>query len=253
MHRKSDACDVAQNSGLAVYHKAARDNVAEWSGDYESLGVFSLPGLHEFVVGVLKTELSEGSVLDLAAGTGGLSARCMDAGFKVTAADAVPENFKVPGIQTQRVNLDEEHWDIEGAPYHAVLGLEVIEHLENARNFLRGCARLLDHGGLAIITTPNILSPVSKAMFCRTGRYQWFSEDQTTHGHISPVSAWQLQECAVQAGFRVRRTTSYGDAFRAVRTTSWWKMYLLAKFIKLVDSLPSGQGGEILVMILEKK
>jgi len=233
------------------YRQYAGEGAASGECSYNGLRIYSLTGLHEFVARTLQEELPRGSIVDLGAGTGALSARCRDLGFRVTAVDAVVENFRAPGVSVSEMDLDAEHWEVGGAPFDAVLAIEIIEHLENPCGFLRACYALLNPGGLAIITTPNIQNAVSKAMFCRSGRYQWFSETQSREGHITPLSAWQIHQYAEEAGFRVRRTNSFGDPFGAVR--HWWRMRLFAKLIQLIDTLPKEQAGEILVTLLERR
>src|SRR5262245_60539610 len=93
---------------------------------YKGLRIFSLPGLHEFVTRILKEEGRSGSVLDIAAGTGAMSAHCRDLGFEVTATDALAGNFKAPDVPFHEADLDAHDWLIPGAPFDNILAVEII-------------------------------------------------------------------------------------------------------------------------------
>src|SRR5205085_8776424 len=98
--------------------------------------------------------------------------------------------------------LNKPFGPVPGAPFDLIMAVELIEHLENPRHLLRECLGILRPGGRLIVTTPNINSPVSKAMFLRFGTLAWFSDtDYKLRGHITPVSAWQLRHCAEESGF----------------------------------------------------
>lgn len=234
---------------LQPYREMAAETTVN-GNSYRGLRIHSLPGLHEHVSKVLARNLPTGSVVELAAGAGALSLRLFDLGYEVTATDAVAENFKAPGVPFRMIDLDSKNWVLDREPCDAVVAVEIVEHLENARHFLRNCRTLIKPGGIAVITTPNVENPVSKAMFCRTGRGQWFEAKHSQHGHISPQATWQLAEGAEEAGFQVVRVETFGDPFNAVRT--WWKMRIFAQLIAALDGLPKERQGEILVIVLRR-
>jgi hypothetical protein len=92
---------------------------------------------------------------------------------------------------------------------------------------------------------------VSKALLCRFGHGQWFSEDdRRTHGHITPLRAWQFKQCASEAGFRLTDLLSFGDPYENIR--HWWRLKALAHLIDFIDLAPARLKREILIGIFTK-
>jgi len=57
-----------------------------------------------------------------------------------------------------------------------VCAVEIIEHLENPRAFIRELVRLTKPGGLVIVTTPNQLSLLSKLTLILKNQFNAFQE-----------------------------------------------------------------------------
>jgi SAM-dependent methyltransferase len=218
------------------------------TSEYRGLRVFAAPGLHEHVADLAGKHWRAGAeVLDLGAGTGALSLRLADAGFQVTGADLVEENFAArPSAEFVRADLEQDFLAGREGSFAGVAAVEIIEHLENPRRFLRRAAQLLEPGGVLIVTTPNAASPVSKARFVRTGRFQWFTdEDRRDLGHLSPLTPWHLRDALAGAGLELSQLGSFGDARERVR--GWRSLLLLARGIAAL-ARPSGDPrGDLLV------
>ena len=237
---------------FARFVDSGQDTSAD-ENSYKGLRIYARPGLHVFVAELLVSVCSRDSkVLDLAAGSGAFSARCRDLGFQVSAVDAVEGNFKLRDTIPFRVcDLDETFSHLDGAPFDAVVGIEIIEHLENPWHFFRQCFELLHPGGVLIVTTPNTANPVSKAMLCRFGHSQWFSDDdRRAHGHITSLRTWQFKQCASEAGFQLTDLRSFGDPYEGVR--GWWRLWMLARLIDFIKLAPAKLKGEILIGIFAK-
>lgn len=171
---------------------------------------------------VLDLALKErpGRALDLAAGQGPLSYALSRRGFEVTATEIHPAQFRAPNVPCLKLNLN-ERTPFEDQSFDVVLAVEILEHLEAPRAFLREIFRILKPGGLCVVTTPNLSSLPSRLFFLATGCFDLFVpfegrlKDAYSHeadGHISPVPGWMLRYFLKEVGFRLeaeRYTMAY--------------------------------------------
>ena len=81
----------------------------------------------------------------------------------------------------------------------AVVAVEVIEHLENPRQFTRQLVRLAKRGGWVIITTPNQLSLLSLLTLVLKKRFQAF-QDVHYPTHITALLEVDLRRIAAECG-----------------------------------------------------
>ena len=122
-----------------VKHKGSDDTQEQYKG----IPVHTVPGVHQRIGEVLAKHLSPGSrVADLGAGDGALSLRLHDLGFEVVAFDLDTSGWKLKDLPCYQVDFDRDLsiLDTKG-PFAAICAVEVIEHLENPRSFLRGMIR----------------------------------------------------------------------------------------------------------------
>src|SRR5689334_19215196 len=157
---------------------------------YGDLEIFALSGVHEQIAEYAGTFLKKGDrILDLACGSGALCLRLSDSGFDMTGCDGLSEGFRLHGrVPFVRADLNGAFADAFSERFDAISALEILEHIENPRNFIRQCRKLLKPGGKLFLTTPNIDSLMAKAIFIRTGHFPLFSEgDYRGVGHITAV------------------------------------------------------------------
>ena len=167
---------------------------------YSGLLIRADKGLHEQIAQTLKQKAKAGaSVLDMGAGQGALSARLHDLGFKVTAVDTNDDDYVLQDrdIEFRHVNFDhpkelEAFIAANESKFDVVCGVEVIEHVENPWNYIRGLVRLVKPGGVVLITTPNTTAWLSRLHFLLSGTFLHFQADSLAHGHINPISTFEL-------------------------------------------------------------
>ena len=85
---------------------------------------------------------------------------------------------------------------------------ETIEHLENYRAVLREAFRVLQPGGVLVLSTPNILNLRSRFRYFSSGFYNLFgplkldqSQRAFARGHITPVNWFYLGHALLMIGF----------------------------------------------------
>lgn len=123
------------------------------------------------------------------------------------ACDLFPENFRYAGIACDRTDFHHP-LPYEDDQFDLVIGIEVIEHLEDPFAFLRELHRVAKPGGKVIVTTPNILNINSRLRHFTTGFGLLFNVlpievNQPVHtgGHIHPISLYYLGYAFHRAGF----------------------------------------------------
>lgn len=143
-------------------------------------------------------------VLDYGCGPGYMLRHLLDAGFRAAGADfslaavgaASPALTGEPGFEGVATV---DAFVAAGRRFGAVLLLEVVEHLDDDR--LSACfanvRRLLEPGGLLVVTTPNEEDLAAETVYCPVA-------DVTFHRwqHVRSWSAASLRDCLVSFGFR---------------------------------------------------
>ena len=172
-----------------------------------------LPGLHEAVARKIAQHISPASrVLDIAAGSGAFSRRLMDMGMSPIANDADGSRWGVPEIDLMNVDLNTAFAEtFSDTGLDAIAAIEIIEHLDNPRAFLRQCRTIFPSGGFMFVTTPNVTSAASRGMFLRSGRTVFFARGGPCAGdHITLLPWWLLAGHAEATGWEVAETTFAG-------------------------------------------
>jgi 2-polyprenyl-3-methyl-5-hydroxy-6-metoxy-1,4-benzoquinol methylase len=217
--------------------------------DYKGLPIYALPVLHETVGNKAKEWFPSGCrVLDLACGSGALTQRLRDGGFEVESADLVSEGFRLHGQgKFYTADFNSSFRNLVNGPYDAITALEIIEHLENPRHFVRECMALLKPGGFLILSTPNIDSPRSILRFVTKGHFRQFSEDDyTLSGHITPLSQWQIEKIIAEGKWIVKQFTSCGLPFEP------GLRHLSAKMLCALMAKNPRLRGALLLLVLQK-
>ena len=107
------------------------------------------------------TPLKNLDILDIGCGGGLVSEPMATLGAKVTGIDASEKNIKVAKIHAEKkgLNINYEQNSPENLKinkkYDVILNLEIIEHVEDIKLFLKSCSNLIDDNGIMFIATIN--------------------------------------------------------------------------------------------------
>ncbi len=217
-------------------------------GGYDGLTECASLGVHEHCLLALQKHLPAGArVLDIAAGAGAFTQRILDAGFRAVANDIHPEVFEAKGVTLYVVDLDRPFSpaDFGGETFDAVVGIEIVEHLENPGQFLRCCRDLVGEKGLLLLTTPETSTALSRFRFLRHGYPTNFDPRAARElGHVSPLFSSVQPTLLVRAGWEVIEETHASppeNPFSAPwRLRKFGRWLLLALFRPLMSNLPAG-------------
>lgn len=223
------------------------DNELAKCESYKGLPIHALEGLHAHIGQMAQAFFPKNArVLDLASGSGALSLRLADLDWDVTSCDIVSENYRLHDrLAFRKVNLNSDFSDALEGPYDAVCAIEIIEHLENPRHFLREIKKLLAPGGKLILSTPNIQSPRSIEGLIHKGVFALFGDRHyQTSGHITPISQWQLRTMLDETTFRGIQFTGYSKQ----RSLSISTRTLRTALIRFLSRRSGAETGELLVV-----
>jgi 2-polyprenyl-3-methyl-5-hydroxy-6-metoxy-1,4-benzoquinol methylase len=106
--------------------------------------------------------------------------------------------------------------------YDIVLAIEVIEHLENPRHFLRELAKILVKDGRLIISTPNPYSYLSLLSYFLKGFHSSFGP-KNYPAHITAISTYDLHNMINEIEELELVSTSYISNGRMPGTSLHWQ------------------------------
>ena len=172
----------------------------------------STPRIHQAILSAIDQAAPRnlsGDYLDVGSGKGELL-KLIGARYNVRcfACDYTAHLMKVQGQPVDIVDLNHDSLPYSDHRFALVTSAETIEHLEHYRETIREIHRVLRPGGLAIISTPNILNLRSRLHYLMFGFPSLFGPllvgEQDVHsprGHINPVGWFYLAHALLDAGF----------------------------------------------------
>lgn len=192
------------------------------------------PGTHAAAAALVQAHVPrDARVLDLAAGTGAFLARLRDNGYSnLSAVELNTAGFDLEGVTPQAVDLNSPF--AEGAlPPHAfdlVSAIEIVEHLDCPRAFLRNVQTILRDGGHLLLTTPNVASWLGRARFLLSGELRQFQRhDYDYQRHISPTTHVQMRLMFEEVGLELIAMKSAGTFFGPAKQALFAPVSLLAR------------------------
>lgn len=213
--------------------------------------------LHEHLTEAITAQLPKGStILDLGAGEGALSQRLQDMGYKVIAVDINEEDFKAKSVIFKKCDFNSKdeltqliHDNSE--KFDGVLGVEVIEHLENPWEYIRTLKSLIRPGGYIFISTPNITSWYARLVFMMTGNFPSFINPDDC-GHINPVSEWELGVIVKKSGLNLTCVKPAGTLPYIWINSSILKTFLNLLFLPLFPFMRGTITGWCKIFVIKK-
>jgi 2-polyprenyl-3-methyl-5-hydroxy-6-metoxy-1,4-benzoquinol methylase len=175
---------------------------------YKNLLIRADLGLHEQAAKKIQEILKPNcKILDLGAGEGAMSKRLIDMNYEVVSIDVNKEEFNCKEATFYQVDFNSsealEKLTVKFEnQFDLVLGMEVIEHVENPWQYIRLLKKMLKDKGYLLITTPNITSWLSRIIFLFTGKFHQFSDIDLDYGHIAPISEWELRVILKKENFK---------------------------------------------------
>lgn len=210
-----------------------------WFANYKWLKIFWLAEEHEIFFDLFKKlqPSKDAHILILWSWTWAFDQRLLDNWYtNITSTDFLGDSYEVQWTTFVQYDLNKEVWDFTQQKFDYIFAIEVIEHLENQFNFLRNINRLLNTGGMVLISTPNITNQYSKANFIVKWQLAHFSEvDLYETGHIQIIAPHIfLYNCKIN-WFTLHTHTNEGK-FKIKLDTSTWRSffgYFIYRFLML--------------------
>jgi SAM-dependent methyltransferase len=172
----------------------------------------STPTIHRAILRAIEQAALagiSGDYLDVGSGVGKLL-EIIRARYPLNcyACDYTRELMRLPDQEVQIVDLNREPLPYGNDRFSLVTCAETIEHLEHYRETIREIYRVLKPGGIAVISTPNILNLRSRVRCLISGFASLFGplaigeqDIHSAHGHINPVGWFYLAHAISDAGF----------------------------------------------------
>jgi 2-polyprenyl-3-methyl-5-hydroxy-6-metoxy-1,4-benzoquinol methylase len=126
------------------------------------------------------------TVADVGAGRGELTERLVPYAHQILMLDDYDEPNKPANAQFVKADLN-DFWNLPDNSVDFAFSLEVIEHIENPRHFMREMKRIIKPGGYGFVSTPNNLNLFSRLNFFIKNEHRFF-KDFSYPAHISVVT-----------------------------------------------------------------
>lgn len=157
--------------------------------------------IYQTVAEVLAASGAGGRLADVGCGTGDLWQALRGRFASCVGLDAVRYDGLPADVEFHATDLDAARLPLPDASVDAAAAVEVIEHLENPRAFVRELTRIVRPGGWVVITTPNQLSVLSLLTLVVKGRFSAF-QDGSYPAHRTALLEIDLRRIMTECGLR---------------------------------------------------
>lgn len=164
-------------------------------------------------------------ILDAGCGNGAFVAEAARRGFRAAGCDASADGIRIareshPGSRFEQLSVYDDPASIPGAPFDALVSLEVVEHLERPRELLRFARSLLDREGRLILSTP-YHGYLKNLAISLAGAWDRHWDPLWDGGHVKFFSRATLAALLEAEGFRI-------TGFRGAGRVPWlWKSMIV--------------------------
>lgn len=152
-------------------------------------------------------------ILEIGPGSGALAEKITTTlrerqiNFLYECGDIEPEQINNRNIGIDCLFMDAQaEFNLEHK-YDLIISVELIEHIENPFHFVRQLAKSLTHDGQVLLTSPNILSLLSRMRFFFAGCTDYFRRPYNEYwlnmGHVNPINPVQLVYILRKNGFEI--------------------------------------------------
>jgi 2-polyprenyl-3-methyl-5-hydroxy-6-metoxy-1,4-benzoquinol methylase len=153
------------------------------------------------VMRLLADRGASGTLADIGCGTGDLWRAAHRRFTRGIGVDAVRYEGLPMDVEFMPADLDAGRLPLSDGEVDVTTALEVIEHLENPRAFVRELARVTRPGGWIVVTTPNQLSALSLLTLLLKGRFAAF-QDSEYPAHRTALLEVDLRRVAQECGLQ---------------------------------------------------
>jgi 2-polyprenyl-3-methyl-5-hydroxy-6-metoxy-1,4-benzoquinol methylase len=155
--------------------------------------------IHAMVARLLDARGASGLLADVGCGTGDLARAVQGRFVRVIGVDAVRYDGLPDDVTFLSADLDAGRLPLDDGTVDVAAAVEVIEHLENPRAFMRELARVTKPRGWIVLTTPNQLSALSLLTLLAKGRFSAFQE-RDYPAHRTALLEIDLRRIAEECG-----------------------------------------------------
>ncbi len=165
----------------------------------QSRGISNDAILRMVVRALEQRNISGHCIVDVGCGAGNLYPHVRDRFARYVGVDAVRYDGFPSQAEFCRLDLDSGGIPLPDGNGDVVVAIEVIEHLENPRDFMRKLVRLAAPGGWIVVTTPNQLSLLSLLTLAVKHRFQAF-QDIHYPTHLTALLEVDLRRITSECG-----------------------------------------------------